>query len=199
MNINEINDYKNNLNEIENLEKNIYNLHLKNIFILKKILERITKQKIDFVFNDKLNVYIFEENSNITIYKFIYLINYDNWTLYKNNSIICNNKIFNDMITIYLNIFKNTNISNLSIVPYPNPYIKTKLLKITNKFNKCHKNNIVKKKDLSNNINDDIDFINNNLKQLSFNNKNNINDDIDFINNNCSNENNINKYSYDIN
>ena len=182
MNTDEINNYNNNLIEIENLEKNIYNLHLKNIFILKSILERITKQKIDFIFNNKSNVYIFEDNNNIIKYKFIYLINYDNWTLYKDNSIICNNKIFDNNILIYLNIFKN--ISNLSIVPYRNPYIKTKVIKFTNKFNKCNKHNILKKKYILNNINDDLDFINNNLNKLSLNNENE--NDIDTINNNLN-------------
>jgi len=197
MNTDEINNYKNNLIEIENLEKSIYNLHLKNIFILKNILERITKQQIDFIFNDKSNIYIFEDNTNITKYKFLYLVNYDSWTLYKDNRIICNNKIFEDMVLIYLNIFKN--ISNLSIVPYPNPYIKTKVIKFTNKFNKCNKNNILKKKNILNNTNDDIDFINDSLNKLSFNNENN---DIDVINDNLNklsfnNNNNNNEYNYD--
>jgi hypothetical protein len=144
--------------------------------------------RIDFIFNDKSNIYIFEDNTNITKYKFLYLVNYDNWTLYKDNSMICNNKIFDDMVLIYLNIFKN--ISNLSIVPYPNPYIKTKVIKFTNKFNKCNKNNILKKKNLLNNTNDDIDFINDSLNKLSFNNENN---DIDVINNN------LNKLSFNNN
>jgi len=120
MNTYEINAFEKTINEIDYYEKKIYNLHLKNILSFLSVIEKMTQNKFIYLFNEKINNYIFEEkNYYNNKYSFVFLVDFNNWSLIKNEIIIHSNLNFNKIIEIYMNEIRN---NNLSIVPYPHPY-----------------------------------------------------------------------------